>query len=62
MQAPDLAVKEMERIRDKLGMRGIEVNSNINGLELDDPRFYPIFEAAWRNWGWPSSFIPGAAL
>ncbi len=46
MLATNLAVKEMERIRDKLGMRGIEVNSNINGLELDEPRFYPIFEAA----------------
>ena len=39
------AIKEMERIR-TLGMRGIEINSNIHGLDLDDPRSYPIFEAA----------------
>lgn len=41
----DLAIKEMERIR-SLGMRGIEINSNIHGIELDDDRFYPVFEAA----------------
>jgi aminocarboxymuconate-semialdehyde decarboxylase len=46
MMHPNLAVKEMERIRDTLGMRGIEMNSNIHGVDLDDPRFYPIFEAA----------------
>jgi aminocarboxymuconate-semialdehyde decarboxylase len=46
MAAPDLAVKELQRIRGTLGMRGVEINSNINGLDLDDPRFYPIFEAA----------------
>ena len=46
MMHPNRAVKEMERIRDTLGMRGIEMNSNIHGVDLDDPRFYPIFEAA----------------
>jgi aminocarboxymuconate-semialdehyde decarboxylase len=46
MMHPSRAVKEMERCRGTLGMRGIEVNSNVHGLELDDPRFFPIFEAA----------------
>jgi aminocarboxymuconate-semialdehyde decarboxylase len=46
MMHPNLAVKEMERIRNTLGMPGIEINSNIHGLDLDDPRFYPIFAAA----------------
>ena len=41
----DLAIREMERIH-KLGFRGIELNSNINGLDLDDPRFFPVFQAA----------------
>ena len=45
MGSADLAIKEMERIR-SLGMRGVEINSNINGLDLDDARFYPVFEAA----------------
>lgn len=45
MRFADLAVREMERIR-ALGMRGIEVNSNVAGLDLDEPRFFAIFEAA----------------
>ena len=45
MMFADLAIRELERVRG-LGMRGVEINSNINGLDLDDPRFYPIFEAA----------------
>jgi aminocarboxymuconate-semialdehyde decarboxylase len=40
-----LAIKELERIK-KLGMHGVEINSNINGSELDEPRFFPLFEAA----------------
>jgi aminocarboxymuconate-semialdehyde decarboxylase len=46
MMHPDLAVKEMERSCVTLGMRGIEINSNIHGVDLDDVRFSPIFEAA----------------
>jgi len=45
MRFADLAIKEMQRVK-ALGVRGIEVNSNINGLDLDDPCFFPIFEAA----------------
>lgn len=45
MQDAKLAVKELERVR-RLGMRGIEINSNINGLDLDEARFLPVFEAA----------------
>jgi len=45
MMFADLAIAELQRIRD-LGMRGVEINSNIDGLDLDDPRFYPIFQAA----------------
>lgn len=45
MQSPDRALEELERVR-TLGMRGVEINSNINGNDLDDARFFPIFEAA----------------
>ncbi len=41
----DEAVKEIERVK-KLGMHGIEVNSNISGMDLDDKKLFPIFEAA----------------
>ncbi len=46
MLYPDAAIKEMERIRNEHGMRGVEINSNINGVELDSPLLFPIFEAA----------------
>ena len=45
MQHTDKAIKELERIK-KLGMRGIEINSNINGMDLDDPNLFPVFAAA----------------
>ncbi len=45
MQAADLAVREMERIK-KLGMAGIEIGSNVNDLNLDERQFFPIYEAA----------------
>lgn len=46
MKFPDAAIGEMERIHSELGMRGIEINTNINGLDLDDPVLFDIFEAA----------------
>lgn len=44
MNFPELAIKELERIK-ALGMRGVEINSHINGLDLDDERFFPVFSA-----------------
>jgi aminocarboxymuconate-semialdehyde decarboxylase len=46
MQAPDLAIKEMERCVKQLGLKGIEIGSNINQMNLDDPSLYPFWEAA----------------
>lgn len=45
MNFADEAIAEMERIG-KLGMRGVEINSNIDGKDLDHPQLWPIFEAA----------------
>lgn len=45
MAFPDRAVAELERIK-KVGMRGVEINSNVNGLDLDDAKFFEIFAAA----------------
>ena len=39
------AIGELERAK-SLGMRGVEINSNIDGNDLDEPAYYPIFEAA----------------
>ncbi|MCB9251929.1 MAG: amidohydrolase [Flavobacteriales bacterium] len=45
MQDTPLALIELERIAD-LGMPGIEIGSNIDGVNLDDDSLIPIFEAA----------------
>jgi aminocarboxymuconate-semialdehyde decarboxylase len=38
LQDADMAVAELERCIRKLGMRGVEINPNVNGMELTDPR------------------------
>jgi 5-carboxyvanillate decarboxylase len=44
--SPKRAAKEMERAIGKLGLNGFIVNSHTNGEYLDDPKFWPILEAA----------------
>jgi len=44
MQAPDLAVKELERCHRDLKLRGVQIGTNVNGLGLDDPKLFPVFE------------------
>lgn len=44
MQDTDLAIKELQRCK-KLGFPGVQIGSNINDKNLDEPEFYPIFEA-----------------
>jgi aminocarboxymuconate-semialdehyde decarboxylase len=34
----DMAVTELERCVKKLGLRGVEINPNVNGMDLTDPR------------------------
>lgn len=46
MQAPDLAVKELERCVRSLGLAGIEIGSHINDWNLHEPHLFPVFEAA----------------
>jgi len=45
MQDPDLAIRELERCVQKLGLSGIEIGSHINGMNLDHPDVYPVLEA-----------------
>ena len=47
MQAPEAAAAELERIM-KLGFKGVQILTNINGLELSDPMFAPFWAAAER--------------
>lgn len=46
MQSPELAVREMERCVQELGMAGIEIGSHINDWNLDEPALDPIWAAA----------------
>jgi aminocarboxymuconate-semialdehyde decarboxylase len=46
MQAPDLAVRELERCVRDLGLRGVQIGSHVNGLNLDHPSLFPVLEAA----------------
>lgn len=46
MQAPELAVKELERCVKTLGMPGVEIGSHINEWNLDDESLFPFYEAA----------------
>src|SRR5215469_3194185 len=43
---PSASVKELVRACRSLGMRGAMLFSNINGVGLDDERFWPLYEAA----------------
>lgn len=45
-QAPKRAAKEMERAIRKLKLNGFVVNSHTNSEYLDDPKYWPILEAA----------------
>jgi 2,3-dihydroxybenzoate decarboxylase/5-carboxyvanillate decarboxylase len=45
-QAPKQAVKEMERCVQKLKLNGFMINSHTNNEYLDDPKYWPILEAA----------------
>jgi aminocarboxymuconate-semialdehyde decarboxylase len=38
LQNADMAVDELVRCVKKLGLRGVEINPNVNGLELTDPK------------------------
>lgn len=44
MQDADLAIQELERCK-KIGLKGIQIGSNINDENLSEDKFFPIFEA-----------------
>jgi aminocarboxymuconate-semialdehyde decarboxylase len=46
MNAPALAIREMERCVRDLGMAGVQIGSNVNGRNLGEPEFFEVFAAA----------------
>ena len=46
MQSPDLAIREMERCVNTLGLAGIEIGTHVNDWNLSHPALFPFFEAA----------------
>lgn len=44
LQDVPASLDELNRIVDDLGFHGIEICSNVNGVDFDDPRFIPFFE------------------
>jgi aminocarboxymuconate-semialdehyde decarboxylase len=46
LQDIDLAIQEMERCVIELGMPGLEIGSNVNGLNLGDESFFPFYKRA----------------
>jgi len=46
MQDVDLAIEEMHRCVKELGFPGVEIGTNINGVNLDDRSLFPFWKAA----------------
>ncbi|GIT74767.1 MAG: hypothetical protein Ct9H300mP29_7610 [Candidatus Neomarinimicrobiota bacterium] len=46
LQEPEKAIMELQRCIHELGMTGVQIGSNINGLNLSDESLFAVFEAA----------------
>lgn len=46
LQAPDLAIRELERCMDQLDLQGVQIGSHVNDWNLDAPELQPFFQAA----------------
>jgi aminocarboxymuconate-semialdehyde decarboxylase len=46
VQDPKAAVDELERAVTVLGLKGAELDTNVNGENWDEPKFLPLFKAA----------------
>ncbi len=48
MQDPALAIRELERCVRELGLAGVQIGTNVNGVNLDDPGVVEVLAAAER--------------
>jgi len=61
LQSTGAAIQEMDRIIHQLKLNGIEIGTNVNGMNLDDPSLLPFFEQA-AEWDVPIFIHPWEAL
>ncbi|MGG1214992.1 amidohydrolase family protein [Micromonospora provocatoris] len=61
LQDVEVAIREMDRCIHELGLKGIEIGTNINGKNLDDPAFTAFFEMA-EKWQVPLFIHPWETL
>ncbi|WP_134704305.1 amidohydrolase family protein [Ammoniphilus sp. YIM 78166] len=61
MQNAEAAIREMDRCIHELGLKGIEIGTNVNGNNLDDPSFLEFFEMA-EKWEVPLFIHPWETL
>lgn len=61
MQNVEVAIREMDRCKHELGLSGIEIGTNVNGVNLDDPQFIEFFEMA-EKWEVPLFIHPWETL
>ncbi|MFD1737424.1 amidohydrolase family protein [Bacillus salitolerans] len=61
MQDVTVAIREMDRCINELGLKGIEIGTNVNGNNLDDPSLLEFFEMA-EKWDVPLFIHPWETL
>jgi len=61
LQDVEVAIREMDRCIHELGLKGIEIGTNVNGRNLDDPAFTAFFEMA-EKWEVPLFIHPWETL
>ena len=47
------SLEEMDRAIGKLGAKGVQIFTNVNGRPLDEPEFFPIFERMSKKYDLP---------
>ncbi|RNB90504.1 amidohydrolase [Brevibacillus fluminis] len=57
LQDVETAIREMDRCMNELGLKGIEIGTNVNGSNLDDPSLIPFFEMC-EQWEVPLFIHP----
>lgn len=61
LQNTDIAIREMDRCIHELGLKGIELGTNVNGNNLDDPALVEFFAMA-EKWEVPLFIHPWETL